>query len=87
MLTCSMDAFSFRGLKHYTTLAHRNAVGRRRPLHQCCELSNSSENDREFASKDLDLLASLADVLDRIADLPQTRVHELLFSHRKADRC
>ena len=35
---------------------------------------------------DVDLQAWLADVLDRAADLPQTRLHELLPRHGKADR-
>ena len=35
---------------------------------------------------DVDPQAWLADVLDRIADLPQTRMHELLPWHWKADR-
>ena len=35
---------------------------------------------------DIDPQAWLADVLDRIADLPQTRLHELLPWHWKADR-
>ena len=35
---------------------------------------------------DADPQAWLADVLDRIADLPQTRLHELLPWHWKADR-
>ena len=35
---------------------------------------------------DVDPQAWLADVLDRIADLPQTRLHELLPWHWKADR-
>ena len=34
---------------------------------------------------DVDPQAWLADVLDRIADLPQNRLHELLPWHRKAD--
>ena len=37
MLTSSMDASSFRrGFECTTTLAHRDAVGRRRPLHHFC---------------------------------------------------
>ena len=35
---------------------------------------------------DVDLQAWLADALDRIADLPQTRLHELLPWSWKADR-
>ena len=35
---------------------------------------------------DVDPQAWLADVLDRIADLPQTRLHELLPRSWKADR-
>ena len=35
---------------------------------------------------DADPQAWLADVLDRIADLPQTRLHELLPWHWKAER-
>ena len=35
---------------------------------------------------DADPQAWLADVLDRIADLPQTRLHELLPWHWKVDR-
>ena len=35
---------------------------------------------------DIDPQAWLADVLDRIADLPQTRLHELLPWHWKAER-
>ena len=35
---------------------------------------------------DVDPQAWLADMLDRIADLPQTRLHELLPWHRKAER-
>ena len=35
---------------------------------------------------DVDPQAWLADVLDRIADLPQTRLHELLPWHWKTDR-
>ena len=34
----------------------------------------------------VDPQAWLADVLDRIADLPQTRLHELLPWHSKAER-
>ena len=35
---------------------------------------------------DVDPQAWLADVLDRIANLPQTRLHELLPWHWKVDR-
>ena len=35
---------------------------------------------------DVDPQAWLADVLDRIAEQPQTRLHALLPWHRKADR-
>ena len=35
---------------------------------------------------DVDSQAWLADVLDRVADLPQTRLHELLPWHWKAER-
>ena len=35
---------------------------------------------------DVDPQAWLADVLDRIANLPQTRLHELLPWHWKAER-
>ena len=36
-----MDASSFRGLNLNTTLAHCDAVGRRRPLHHNCTPSNN----------------------------------------------
>ena len=36
MVTCSTDASSFRGSNYNTTLAHADAVGRRRPLHHFC---------------------------------------------------